>query len=185
MTQETGAANLKQYFEQELPRLFAEKVGANPPPDMEGEEYRLVYDLGQEKYGLRVRNGNQLEVVPGGLDEPHLHISLTPAGMAEAIAGGNVTNGPLFMYNNRKKLDKIKNFKGLFKLVLTRDDDTTHESTTIFNGTSEPAVTLKAKASDYAAIQSGKMNGQMALMTGKLKFEGSLPFLMVLSSLNQ
>lgn len=185
MSQNAEPMSMKQFFEQELPGQFADQIAANPPEDLEGEEYRLNYQVENEKYGLLVRNGTQLEVVPGGVADPHLDITLTPSTMSDVMTGGLKPGDPLLAYNNRQKLDKIKTFKGLFKLQLTRDDDTLAESATVFNGVSEPTVTVKAKVSDYAAISEGKMNGQVAMITGKLKFEGSLPFLMVLSSLNQ
>ncbi len=56
---------------------------------------------------------------------------------------------------------------------------------TIFNGETTPEVTLIAKAAVYAEMLSGKLNPQIAFMTGKIKFEGNLPFLISLGSLNQ
>jgi hypothetical protein len=185
MSQNAETMSMKQFFEKDLPRQFAAQIAANPPENLEGEEYRLNYQVENEKYGLLLCNGTQLEVVPGGVADPLLDITLTPSSMNDVIADGLKPGDPLLAYNNRQKLDKLKTVKGLLKMQLTRDDGTLAESATIFNGVSEPTVTVKAKVSDYAAISEGKMNGQLAMITGKLKFEGSLPFLMLLSSLNQ
>lgn len=176
---------IKTYFEQELPKTFAEAVAADPPQDLEGEEYRLVYDLGGEKYGLRVTNGTNLEIVQGGLENPHIHVTMSQEAAADIAQKRVKVNNPVIEYNTRKRLDKIKNLKGLFQMAITKDDGGLFESSTVFNGVAEPAVKIKAKASDYAAVMEGKLNTQMAFLTGKVKFEGSMPFLMVLSSLNQ
>ena len=41
-----------------------------------------------------------------------------------------------------------------------------------------PRVTIKSKISDYVGIQQGKLNGQEAFMTGKVRVDGDLSFLM-------
>ncbi|MBI2377041.1 MAG: SCP2 sterol-binding domain-containing protein [Deltaproteobacteria bacterium] len=42
-------------------------------------------------------------------------------------------------------------------------------------GTSEsPTVTIMMTAADFVALVSGKLNGQMAFMTGKLKLKGDV-----------
>jgi putative sterol carrier protein len=43
---------------------------------------------------------------------------------------------------------------------------------------------LRMTNEDYGAMLSGELNGQMAFMTGKLKFEGSLPLLMQVGALS-
>ena len=52
------------------------------------------------------------------------------------------------------------------------------------DGPPEPVVTLRMTDDDYAAMMRGELNGQMAFMTGKLKFEGSLPLLMQIGALS-
>jgi putative sterol carrier protein len=43
---------------------------------------------------------------------------------------------------------------------------------------------MKAKLADYVAMQEGKLNGQEAFMTGKLRIEGDMGFLMQIAALN-
>ena len=45
------------------------------------------------------------------------------------------------------------------------------------NATS-PRTLVKSKIADYVAIQQGKLNGQEAFMTGRVRIEGDLAFLM-------
>jgi putative sterol carrier protein len=39
-------------------------------------------------------------------------------------------------------------------------------------------------ADDYTAMMRGELNGQMAFLTGKLKFDGNLPLLMQVGALS-
>lgn len=41
-----------------------------------------------------------------------------------------------------------------------------------------PTVTINMTASDYIKMVNGKLNGQMAFMTGKLKISGNIPIAM-------
>ncbi len=175
----------QEFFEQKLPQVFAAHVAENPPTGLEGEEFRMTYHVGDAAYGIRINDGTRIEIVPGGLENSHLTSTLTETDWRDATTGAIDVPNPILQYNTRKHLDKIKNFKGVFKLRLTRDDGGENfNSATMFNGVDTPEVTVIAKASDYSLIQKGKMNAQMAMMTGKVKFEGSLPFLMLLGTLN-
>lgn len=176
---------VQEYFEQKIPQIFAEHVAANPPSNLEGEEFRINYHIDDNSYGLKVTDGSKLEVVPGGVEAAHLTSTLTEADWRDATLGKVLVPNPLLDYNSRKHLDKIKNFKGVFKLNLSREEGESFKSSTTFNEVDTPEVTVIAKASDYALVQTGKLNPQMAMMTGKVKFTGSLPFLMTLGSLNQ
>lgn len=174
---------VKEYFEQNLPKTFNDAFGSNPPADMNGEEMRLEYIVDDTTYGLKVTNGTQLEIIPGGIAEPHIQNTMDLASFNDVVAGVMPLN-PLIDYNNKKKLDKVKNFKGNFKLELAREDSSKFTSSTIFNGATDPTVKVMAKIADYSQVLSGKLNPQMAFMTGKVKFEGSMPFLMLLGTLN-
>jgi SCP-2 sterol transfer family len=173
----------KEYFEQTLPNMFKEKYADNPPADMDGEEMRYEYVIDETKYGIRVKDGKSIEVVPGGIENPHIQNTIDSASLMDVISG-TIPLNPVIDYNMKKRLDKIKGFKGNFKLELTREDGSKFNSSTLFNGTDDPAVKVMAKISDYAQVLTGKLNPQMAFMTGKVKFEGSMPFLMLLGSLN-
>lgn len=51
--------------------------------------------------------------------------------------------------------------------TLTIDDGGTAE---------DPTLTLTAKGDDWLAIENGSLNPMMAMMGGKLKLKGSIPF---------
>lgn len=46
----------------------------------------------------------------------------------------------------------------------------------------EPQLTLSASAQDYIDISTGKLNGQLAFMTGRLKASGNLALAMKMQS---
>jgi putative sterol carrier protein len=174
---------VKEYFEQTLPSMFKEKFGENPPTDLEGEEMRYEYVVDEMKYGIRVKDGKSIEVIPGGIENPIIQNTIDSASIMDVISGTMPLN-PVTDYNKKKTMDKLKTFKGNFKLELTREDGSKFNSSTVFNGTDDPSVKVMAKLADYAQVVTGKLNAQMAFMTGKVKFDGSMPFLMLLGSLN-
>jgi len=87
-------------------------------------------------------------------------------------------------YILRRKVAVVQGLKGTVRLELTRSDGSIWQSAMVFGGQAEPAVTLRMTNEDYRAMLSGELNGQMAFMTGKLKFEGSLPLLMQVGALS-
>src|SRR5262249_37753632 len=47
-----------------------------------------------------------------------------------------------------------------------------------FNGAAAPRTVLKMKLADFVAMQEGRLNGQEAFMTGRLRIEGDTAFMM-------
>ena len=46
-----------------------------------------------------------------------------------------------------------------------------------------PSVTIKMAAEDYVKMVNGKLNGQMAFMTGKMKIAGQIPLAMKMQNI--
>lgn len=77
--------------------------------------------------------------------------------------------------------DAAKGMNAVFQWELSGDDGTTFHAIVddgkleIHEGAHDsPKVTLKMIASDYVEVANGKMNGQLAAMTGKLKVGGNI-----------
>jgi putative sterol carrier protein len=49
---------------------------------------------------------------------------------------------------------------------------------TTFNGAASPRTIMTMAIQDYVAMQEGRLNGQEAFMTGKMRVEGDMAFLM-------
>ena len=77
---------------------------------------------------------------------------------------------------------RVKQLKGTMALELSRDGDP-FKPEVCFNGSATPRTIMKVKLADYVDMQTGKLNGQEAFMTGKLKVEGDLAFLMQIAAL--
>jgi putative sterol carrier protein len=52
-----------------------------------------------------------------------------------------------------------------------------------FGGAETPRTVMKAKIEDYIAIGQGKLNGQEAFMTGRVRVEGDMAFMMQIAAL--
>ena len=68
--------------------------------------------------------------------------------------------------------------KGTMGLELSREGKDPFKVEMCFNNSAAPKTVIKMKLSEYADMQTGKLNGQEAFMTGKLKVEGDIGFLM-------
>lgn len=171
--------SLANYFEQvATEQLVAALQGADT-----GQELTVTYEItgeGGGAYALRI-DGSQVEFVPGGIPGSDV---LTTMSIENWNSGGQDSIAVLAGQVRNDKIAVIKGLRGTVRLELGRPDGGTWEAATVFGGQEEPAVTLQMTAGDYADMMSGKLNGQMAFMTGKLKFEGSLPLLMQVGALS-
>ena len=176
-------ATVAEYYENEAAQEFARAV-AGAGQDVLGQpEFTATYTIGGAEggtYGLRIVQG-QLEVVPGGIPASDMQIV---ADVSEWRQGAQAGFANPFYYYQKRKVSLIKSFKGRVNLDLSDEGGDNLEGAIIFGNGQDPSVTLRMKAEDYLAMMSGKLNGQMAFMTGKLKFDGSLPLLMQLAALN-
>lgn len=174
------------YFSQIVPQRFAEAV-ANAPEDVLAQpELTVTYTIESEGdqggvFGLKI-SGASIEFVEGGIEGADLQLVLSYDNWRSAIEGDALE--PFIDYFLRRKVEVVKNLRGLVKLELTRSDDSLFESVSIFGNQSEPSVTLRMTTDDYRQMLSGELNGQMAFMMGKLRFEGSLPLLMQIGALS-
>jgi putative sterol carrier protein len=173
-----------EYFEQVIPQQFASAIKSASASVADQPELTATFDItgdGGDIYGVRI-NGETIEVVPGGIDGSDLRTILSYQDWLATVQSG--ATEALVDYVRRRKISVVKSLKGAVRLELTRSDGSTWESTTIFGNNDEPAVTLRMTSEDYNAMTSGELSGQMAFMTGKLKFEGSLPLLMQVGALS-
>lgn len=86
--------------------------------------------------------------------------------------------------------EKIKGINATYQWDITGDDGgkwyaaLADGSATVSEGEAESAdITLTVSSADWLDIVSGKLNGQMAFLTGKLKIQGDMALAMKLQSL--
>jgi putative sterol carrier protein len=171
------------YFEQIVPQQLANGL-AGAPEAADQPELTALYEItgaGGGTYALRVADG-RVELLPDGLSSADMHTTVTIEDWRSSVETGLVD--PLVDYVVRRKVAVVKSLKGLVRLELERPDSSIFQSATTFGGQAEPEVTLRMTADDYAAMSRGELNGQMAFLTGKLKFDGNLPLLMQVGALS-
>lgn len=173
--------SVAEYCQNILPAQFATAMADLSPEAAAQPEITSTYAIsgaGGGTYGLRVANG-QLEVVPGGIPNSDLYTTTT---IENWLSGVVHIGEPLIRFVKQGKVNAVRNLRGALRLDIARADGSSIESTTVYGGTASPDVTIRMKADDYKALMNGSLNGQLAFMTGKLKFDGSLPFLLQLAA---
>jgi len=174
-----------EYYTQLIPQQFAAALEGAPADVVDQPELTAVYEITGEGGGTYVLRaiGSQLEVLPDGPPAADMYTTMTVEDWRKGFASSDAID-PFVDYIRRSKIADVKSLTGTVRLDLERSDGSTWQSATIFGGQAEPEVTLRMASDDYAAMMSGELNGQMAFLTGKLKFEGSLPLLMQVGALN-
>jgi hypothetical protein len=181
----TDISNPDTYFTQAVPEQYAAALAGAPANVVDQPELSAVYEItgaGGGTYALHVI-GAQIEGLPSDqLANPDMRVVMSYDDWRSFVESG--ATDPVVDYVSRRKVAVVQGLKGTVCLELTRSDGSIWQSATIFGGQAEPAVTLRMTNEDYRAMLSGELNGQMAFMTGKLKFEGSLPLLMQVGALS-
>lgn len=177
-------SSVATYFEQALPDAFAATIAGTSEAVTTQPELLVTYEITGDNggvYGVRVLEW-QLEVVPGGFDTSDMRIIMNSDDWQASRAHDDPD--PIISYVRHGKVTLIKSTRGTVHVDLSRPDGPNHTSTIVFGEAAEPQVTLMMTAEHYAQMMRGQLNGQMAFLTGKLKFDGSLPLLMQVGALN-
>jgi putative sterol carrier protein len=181
---------VKEYFEDYVPKIFAEQVSQVSSGGMEGTEFSVQFDiLSDEKqtYGILVQDAKELEVVAGPIQNPVVTLELSEDAWREAVTGK--LEGAVDAFTdmgqmaNRSRFDLIMDTKGTMNLELSRGDKPGLSFKVIFNGAESPSTTFKASLEDWVKMSKGELAGPPADMSGSLKIEGDLPFAMALGNL--
>ena len=91
--------------------------------------------------------------------------------------------------NLKTNPDKVAGIKAVYQFNITGDGGGNYfvdltEAPKVSTGTAEKAnCTITASSSDFIDIVTGKLNGQMAFMTGKLKIAGDMSLAMKLQKI--
>jgi putative sterol carrier protein len=171
------------YFAQVVPQQYAAALAAAPamadqPP------LSAVFEIAGAGGGIFSARtaGAQIEVQPGDMaEQPDMRVIMSYDDW-RTLADSGATDS-VVDYVRRCKVSVVQGLKGTVMLELTRSDNSLWHSTIVFGGQAEPALTVMMSNDDYQAMLSGELNSQMAFLTGKLKFEGSLPLLMQIGAL--
>ncbi len=180
----------KKFFEEIVPKEFEERIKDSPIEGMEGTEFAVQFSITGEGGGtwtLVIADGKKMEVKPQEDEKAQITMTLDVNDWRDTVTGKipgmDIMQQMQSGKGGRAQFDKLKTVAGTLRLELTKDDGGVLPMELMFNKGAAPQTTLKAKATDYADIQSGKLNGQQAFMSGKLKISGDMGFAMKIGTM--
>jgi hypothetical protein len=174
-----------RFFEELLPAGFAAQAEAGvPTPQDFTMRYRLTGPGGGE-WLVTIKDGKMTTCRGGG--EANLGFTLSVDDWRDAALGRDGASLAVILPQSRPgrpdNSGRAKQLKGTMAVELAREGKEPMLIEMTFNDAATPRTGMKAKLADYVAMQEGRLNGQEAFMTGKLRIEGDMGFLMQIAAL--
>ncbi|HEY8517911.1 MAG TPA: SCP2 sterol-binding domain-containing protein [Candidatus Binatia bacterium] len=168
-----------EFFEKVVPEGFAAE--AQNAQDEATLCYVVTGDGGGE-WTLKVAGG-KMTVERGKPENALVTYTVSAKDALDAI---NARNGaaPALIVPPRRQGSRsgmspaVKALRGTVEQNLTRPDGDPFKIEICFNGAATPRAKVTVALADQLAMAEGKMNPQEAFMTGKLKIEGDMGFMM-------
>jgi putative sterol carrier protein len=182
--------SVDDFFKQYVPLGFRMWTQAHPIEGMEGTEFTMQYRIAGEgggTYGIRVKDGTELEILEGEMDHAMLSIEISEEDWRDTVTGKFGGTEEWMQSQERpskERLETLRGIQGTLELELERPDGGVLESKITFNMVDTPKVLLKMKLDDYVAMQKGELRGQEAFLSGRMRVQGDMAFLMRLDTLN-
>ena len=176
----------QQFFEELMPMGFAAQAqsGATVPKDFT-MQYKVAGPGGGEWF-ITIADGQM--TTRKGSGEALVTFTLSEDDWRDAVLGRDGASISLILPQSRPgrpdNSGRVKLLKGTMALELAREGREPAKIEVTFNGATTPRTLVKMKMPEYVAMQEGRLNGQEAFMTGKMKIEGDLAFLMQIAALN-
>ena len=171
----------EQFFEQMLPMGFAAQAqqGGDGAPREATMQYHLTGPGGGD--WTLVISGGEMKASKGSTDA-NVTFTVSVDDWRDAVLGRDgATLGLILPQPRPGRPDNSARalaLKGTMGLELSRDSKDPFKVEMCFNNAAAPKTVVKMKLAEFVDMQTGKLNGQEAFMTGKLKVEGDLGFLM-------
>lgn len=174
-----------QFFEELLPMGFAAQAAESGSVPADFAMLFRVDGEGGGEWLAKIADGKM--TVTRGAGEANLTISLSVNDWRDAVLARNGASLALILPPQRPgrpdNSARAKQLKGTMGVELSRTGEPFRVEMS-FNGAATPKTVLKMKIEDYVAMQEGTLNGQQAFMSGKLRVEGDMGFLMQIAALN-
>ena len=174
-----------QFFEQLLPMGFEaqRQAGAAVPQDFT-MQYVLTGPGGGE-WTVTIKDG--VMSTTKGRQDAVITFTLSIDDWRDAVLARNGATLALLLPQNRPgrpdNSARVKQMKGTVAQELSRDGMDPFKLEMTFGGAATPRTVLKMKLADFVAMQEGRLNGQEAFMTGRLRIEGDMAFMMQIAAL--
>jgi hypothetical protein len=177
----------EQFFEQLLPMGFEAQAGATEAGAVP-REFGLQYHVtgaGGGDWQVQIADGKMTSKKGSG--DAVLTFTVSIDDWRDAVLGRNGANQSLLLPQQRPgrpdNSARVKTVKGTVVQELARDGKDPLKVEMMFNNAAAPRATVKMKIADFVAMQEGKLNGQEAFMTGRLRIEGDMALMMQVAAL--
>ena len=175
----------EQFFEHFLPAGFeAEKGGGATVPQDFSMQYHITGPGGGD-WHVEIKDG-KMSTRKGSADAV-LTFKLSIDDFLDAVLSRNGAAPAVLLPANRPgrpdNSGRVKTIKGTIAQELARESGDPFKLEMMFNGAAAPRTVLKMKLADFVAMQEGRLNGQEAFMTGRLRIEGDMAFMMQVAAL--
>jgi putative sterol carrier protein len=176
----------EQFFEQLLPSGFvAQREAGEPMP----QDFTLQYHVtgpGGGDWVVAIAGGQM--TARKGTGEANLTFTLPIDAWRDVVLGRDGATVAVILPQRRPgrpdNSARAKQLKGTMAVELAREGKDPLKVEMTFNDAATPRTVMQMKLADYVAMQEGRLNGQEAFMTGKMKIQGDMAFLMQLAALN-
>lgn len=181
---------VEAYFEKTIRRIYRDQVRSTDLSHLHGTEITMQFTIHGKQdyvYGLRIEDGNKLDIVRGGLEKSMIAFELSEEVFRRSstgkVAEAMQTFVNLSQIVDRRRYDTFLELKGGLTLELKLDDGSVLPFRLVFNGAGLPATVFRLNLDDYIAMGRGELYGMSAFVSGRLDVEGDKPFAMQLSNL--
>jgi len=176
----------EQFFEQLMPVGFAAQAQAGGAT---AQDFTLQYHVagaGGGDWLVTIKDGRM--TAEKGSGEANLTFSLSVDDWRDTVLGRDGATLAVIVPQSRPgrpdNSARAKQIRGTMALELAREGKEPIKVEMMFNNAATPRTVMRMKLVDYVAMQEGRLNGQEAFMTGKLRVEGDMGFLMQIAALN-
>lgn len=175
----------EQFFEQMLPTGFhAQREAGTAVPQDFTMQYVLTGPGGGE-WAVTIAEGRM--TTRQGRHDAVLMVTISAGDWRDAILGRNGAAPSILLPQSRPgrpdNSARVKQMKGTVAQELSREGMDPFKIELTFGGAASPRTILKMTLGDFVAMQEGRLNGQEAFMTGRLRIEGDMAFMMQVAAL--
>jgi SCP-2 sterol transfer family len=168
---------VSQFFDEILPAGFAAQQAESPTTDDVTLQYHVTGDQGGH-WTVAIAGGKM--DIAAGSKPALLTITLSVEDLLDALNSRNGAVPGLILPAQRRSGSSgaVRALRGTMALQLTRPEAEPFKLEMSFNGAATPRTEITIAIADQIAVQEGRMNGQEAFMTGKMRVQGDMGFLM-------